>query len=123
MLSREACEQAFHQAVKDCDPAARVYDALAREPVRGAHVLGLAVGKAALAMARGAGGVARGLVVTPADDGRGLPPRWQLLLGGHPVPDARSEAAGRRQLRRRRSSNPLRPRIMSSHSSRVVRPH
>jgi hydroxypyruvate reductase len=56
-------------------------------------MLGLAVGKAALAMARGVGAVARGLIVAPADDGRSIPAGWRLVIGAHPVPDARSEAA------------------------------
>jgi hydroxypyruvate reductase len=93
MLTKEVCEAAFAQAVKACDPEARVRDALARAPVQGSHVLGLAVGKAALAMARGAGPVARGLIVSPFDDGRIAPAGWQVMIGAHPVPDARSEAA------------------------------
>lgn len=107
MLARDVCERAFRQAVKDCDPEARVRawlernplvspidgDVLIRNNVPDPQIVGLAVGKAALAMARGAGEVARGLVVAPADDGRGLPAGWQLMIGSHPVPDARSEAA------------------------------
>jgi hydroxypyruvate reductase len=93
MLAREVCERAFEDAVKACDPEIRVRDALARNPVTGTDVIGLAVGKAALAMARGAGPVARGLVVAPFDDSRILPPGWRLMIGAHPVPDARSEAA------------------------------
>ena len=93
MLTREACEAAFAQAVKNCDPQSRVRAALARQPVEGSEILGLAVGKAALAMARGAGPVARGLVVSPFDDRRGVPAGWQVMIGAHPVPDARSEAA------------------------------
>src|SRR4051812_34889466 len=94
MLTRDACEAAFLQAVRACDPTVRVREALQREPVRGAAVIGLAVGKAALAMARGAGRVERGLVVAPTDDGRGLPDGWTLMVSSHPVPDARSVAAG-----------------------------
>jgi hydroxypyruvate reductase len=93
VLTREACEQAFHEAVRACDPERRVREALEREPVVGTQILGLAVGKAALAMSRGAGPVARGLVVSPFDDNRGIPDGWQLLLAGHPVPDERSVAA------------------------------
>jgi hydroxypyruvate reductase len=93
MLTKEACEAAFAQAVQACDPEARVRDALARAPVQGREILGLAVGKAALAMARGAGPVARGLVVSPFDDRRGVPAGWQVMIGAHPVPDPRSEAA------------------------------
>ena len=73
MIERALCEAAFHEAVVACDPAVRVREALSREPVTGREVIGVAIGKAALAMARGAGPVARGLAVTVADDGRGLP--------------------------------------------------
>jgi len=93
MLTRELCEAAFSDAVRACDPAERVRAALAREPVHGEAVLGLAVGKAAQAMAHGAGPVTRGLVVSPSDQGTPLPPGWELLLGSHPTPDATSLAA------------------------------
>jgi hydroxypyruvate reductase len=97
MIARERCEAAFAAAVAACDPAARVAAALA-EPALAARVadrrvLGLAFGKAALAMARGAGPVAEGIAVTVADDGKPLPAGWRLALATHPEPGARSERA------------------------------
>ncbi len=119
MIDRAVCTTAFYEAVAACDPAARVREALERHPVRGANVIGLAIGKAAIAMARGAGAVARGLVVVPhadaaryrdvgrsdgrprqwvpADLGPGAPPLpggWTRMEAGHPVPDETSLAAG-----------------------------
>lgn len=91
MLPRALAEAVFAEAVAACDPAARVRAALADVIVE--RWLGIAVGKAALAMARGAGPVHDGVVIAPADDGRGLPAGWRLVLGPHPVPDARSLAA------------------------------
>jgi glycerate 2-kinase len=82
----------FADAVAAMASAPRVAAALAgvRWP---REVAVVAVGKAALAMACGAAGVpaARGLVVAPAP---GDAP-WPVLVAAHPVPDARSEAAGR----------------------------
>lgn len=127
MISRAICEAAFREAIVACDPAARVRDALEREPLRRdpvrGRVLGLAIGKAALAMARGAGPVAHGLVVAPRgrvitspwparhaapNEALGgapisapvhdLPPGWTLLYAAHPMPDDTSFAAGARVL-------------------------
>jgi hydroxypyruvate reductase len=70
-----------------------VHEALERAPVP-APIVALAVGKAAQAMARGAGEVARGLCITNVDDGAPMPPRWRVLVGAHPLPDDRSVAAG-----------------------------
>ena len=96
MLTRALAESAFLRAVIACDPTRLVRESLADlssiDPE--APRLGLAVGKAALAMARGAGPVARGLVIAPADDGRGVPEGWRVMVGAHPVPDERSLAAG-----------------------------
>ncbi len=89
MIPREECERAFHEAVAACDPAKLVREALAGE----VFDVGLAVGKAALAMARGAGPVARGLAVAPVLDGAPLPLGWTARDSAHPVPDARSIAA------------------------------
>lgn len=94
MIDRATCTTAFYEAVAACDPARRVRETLDREPVRGREVIGLAVGKAALAMARGAGAVARGLVVTTVDDKLGLPPGWVLQLASHPLVDMTSIDAG-----------------------------
>jgi glycerate 2-kinase len=90
MIARADCERAFRDAVAACDPARLVREALAGE----AFDVGLAVGKAALGMARGAGPVARGLAVAPALDAAPLPLGWSARDAAHPVPDARSVAAG-----------------------------
>ena len=76
---------AFHQAVAACDPTARVAAVAPRAEV------GIAIGKAALAMARGAT-VERGLIVSPVD---GHVPGWTTIVASHPFPDERSLAAGR----------------------------
>src|SRR5262249_18105546 len=57
--------------------------------------LAIAVGKAALAMARGAGEVADGVAVVPSGGGGELPTGWRLMEATHPVPDERSVAAGK----------------------------
>jgi hydroxypyruvate reductase len=106
MLDRALCEEVFREAVIECDPAARVRVALQREPVRGKAVIGLAVGKAALAMARGAGEVSRGLVVTNADDGLGVPAGWRVMVAGHPVADERSFHAGAEAVILMKSADP-----------------
>ncbi|MEJ7599556.1 MAG: DUF4147 domain-containing protein [Kofleriaceae bacterium] len=93
MISRADAEAVFWRATRHCEPAAAVAAALARLPAS-PSVVGIAIGKAAQAMARGAGAVTRGLVVTPADDGEPLPPGWVRRVAAHPIPDARSEAAG-----------------------------
>ena len=90
MISRDVCERAFAEAVRACDPARLVRERLAGEQFD----VGLAFGKAALAMARGAGPVARGLVVAPILDGAPLPLGWSARDSAHPEPDARSVAAG-----------------------------
>lgn len=98
MIARALAEAVFADAVRACDPAARVRDAL-RAPdivgrLAGRRRLGLAIGKAALAMARGAGPVEEGLVIAPSGDpGDGVPTGWTLRVSSHPVPDARSIAA------------------------------
>jgi glycerate 2-kinase len=94
MIERAICTSAFYAAVTACNPARRVREALAREPLRGREIIGLAVGKAALAMARGAGPVSRGLVIATSDDRQALPPGWALQISSHPVVDARSIDAG-----------------------------
>lgn len=94
MIDRALCTTAFYEAVAACDPARRVREVLDREPLHGHDIVGLAVGKAALAMARGAGPVARGLVITTADDQRDLPAGWALQLSSHPAVDQLSIDAG-----------------------------
>jgi hydroxypyruvate reductase len=90
VIARARCEAAFFEAVRACDPARLVRERLADDEFD----LGLAFGKAALAMARGAGPVARGLVVAPQLDGAPLPLGWTAMDASHPEPDARSVAAG-----------------------------
>jgi hydroxypyruvate reductase len=92
MDARATLRAVFDLAVARMDPEARVRDALAVIDWRGRAVHAIAVGKAACAMARGASSVCtRGLVVAPSDAGA----PWPVMIGAHPVPDARSEAAGR----------------------------
>ncbi len=102
MLERAVVVDAFWQAVVACDPSTRVRTATAAlERPRGRR-LGLAIGKAAIAMARGAGEVDAGLAIVPANGVPAgtsatttdlLPSGWQLLASAHPLPDARSLAA------------------------------
>jgi hydroxypyruvate reductase len=100
---RAQSERAFRAAVAACDPAARVAAAIDTLAAAGDPLLpvaartGLALGKAALAMARGCP-VARGLAVVPAGtaprDPGAWPAGWLVMEGAHPVPDGRSAAAG-----------------------------
>jgi len=115
MTPRELAEAAFARAVRACALDRRVAAALAGVPeLAGARRrLGIAIGKAALAMARGAP-VERGIAVVPAGGraaeegapaGGGSPALaapsvpasggWRVIEASHPEPDARSEAAGR----------------------------
>ncbi|HEY1555551.1 MAG TPA: DUF4147 domain-containing protein [Kofleriaceae bacterium] len=94
MIARAVCEDAFREAVRACDPARLVREELAAHPLGRRDVYALAIGKAALAMARGAGPVARGLAVAPQLDGAPLPLGWTARDAAHPEPDARSLAAG-----------------------------
>jgi hydroxypyruvate reductase len=92
MVTREDCEAAFHAAVRACDPGNAVRSAMPR-----GQLVGLAIGKAAVAMARGAGPVSRGLAITLPPGAHGLdeplPSGWRVMLASHPVPDASSVAA------------------------------
>ena len=93
MIPRAVCEQAYRAAVAACDPERLVRQAIARIPPQRA-MLGVAIGKAALAMARGAGPVVRGICVAPQLDGKPLPLGWTARTGGHPFVDESSLAAG-----------------------------
>lgn len=93
LIPREVCEAAFRDAVRACNPTRLVEDAITRHAPR-PPLVGLAVGKAALAMARGLPDVARGLCITNVDDTLPLPPRWRLHLAAHPLPDDTSVRAG-----------------------------
>ncbi len=118
MIDRATCEAVFAEAVAACDPAARVREALAEPELAawldGRRRFGLAIGKAALAMARGAGGVESGLAIVPGPGNESralhlgpgpgpagdtgpvldpsLPDGWQRLDGPHPEIDQRSRA-------------------------------
>ncbi|MEO6777215.1 MAG: DUF4147 domain-containing protein [Kofleriaceae bacterium] len=92
-LDRLICEAMFRAAVAACDPAIRVRAHLAATPIHGRLIFGLAIGKAALAMARGAGPVFHGVCVTHALDHLPVPQGWYVIESSHPVPDERSLAA------------------------------
>ncbi len=93
--------RAFHDALAALDPARLVEEALCGPPV---PTLLLGAGKASVAMARGAAralGVAlEGGVVVAPDAGDVDAGGLSVLLAPHPVPDARSVAAGRELLAR-----------------------
>ena len=98
MIDRALAEAVLREVIAACDPATRVREAL-RAPEVAARLAGrrrfaFAVGKAALAMAQGAGEVVAGIAVVPAGAGGALPRGWRLLEAAHPVPDERSVAAG-----------------------------
>jgi hydroxypyruvate reductase len=98
VIDRALAEAVLREAIAACDPAARVRGALA-EPAVAARLAGrrrfaFAIGKAALAMARGAGEVAVGIAVVPRGGTGELPAGWQLVEATHPVPDGWSAAAG-----------------------------
>jgi glycerate 2-kinase len=82
------------------DPARLVAAELARR--EGPFTAALAIGKAAAAMARGAGAAlaltprARRLLVRPHTSPALRDPAWEELSGGHPLPDEGSLAAGAR---------------------------
>lgn len=102
---REELARVFAAAVAACDPARATARALAGDDVRrllGKRVVHVAaVGKAARAMAAGAaralgGRVVGGVVVVPEGaPAVPLPAALEVREAAHPVPDARSEAAGR----------------------------
>lgn len=99
MLARALAEAVFREVIAACDPAARVRAALAAPDLAGRLAgrrrLAFAAGKAALAMARGAGAVDDGLAVVPRGGAGPLPAGWRLCEASHPEPDAASVAAGR----------------------------
>lgn len=114
MTPREHLAAILRGGLEAVDPARRVAEALADEPGMeawaaavaggGGRTLMVAVGKAALGMARGAlavlgDAVDEGVVLVPegtaAPEGAPLPASVQLLQGGHPVPTARGEEAAR----------------------------
>jgi hydroxypyruvate reductase len=89
----------FRAALAAVDPETLARNALAAaapfHPPLGGRLILFAVGKAAVAMARGAvsvlgNRVADGVVLAPRGDdaASGLPPSLRVHLGGHPLPDA-----------------------------------
>jgi hydroxypyruvate reductase len=97
-FDRDMAEVVLQEVIAACDPVARVRGALRDSDIAvrlaGRRRLAIAVGKAALAMARGAGEVAEGIAVVPSGGGGDLPSGWRLMEASHPVPDERSVAAG-----------------------------
>jgi len=104
VIDRATAEAVFRDAVIACDPAARVREALAEPALAvrldGRRRFGVAIGKAALAMARGAGPVEQGIAIVPgAATAPGpvldptLPAGWQRIDGPHPEIDGRSRVA------------------------------
>ena len=98
VIDRAQAEAVLRDVIAACDPARRVREALA-EPAIAARLAGrrrvaFAAGKAALAMARGAGEVAAGIAVVPRGAGGALPAGWRRMEAAHPEPDAASVAAG-----------------------------
>ena len=93
-LDRAQLLAAFATAVASCDPEARVRASLeAEELAAGRRRLGIAVGKAAIAMARGAGAVADGVAIVPAGARGEVPAGWRVIESAHPFVDERSIAA------------------------------
>ena len=98
MIERALAEAVLREVIAACDPAARVRDALV-QPAIAARLAGrrrfaVAIGKAALAMARGAGEVVAGVAVVPRGGSGALPAGWRVLEGTHPEPSDASVAAG-----------------------------
>lgn len=100
MFTRAVAIEIARSAIAACAPARRVGEALAapelaRRLAGRRRRLGVAIGKAAADMARGAGPVDDGVVVVPDGGaavalGRG----WRVFAASHPEPDVRSVAAG-----------------------------
>jgi glycerate 2-kinase len=99
-------------AVDEVDPARAVRAHLPAElPASFASAVVLALGKAAVPMARGAlavlgGRVRGGVVVTKDGHADGPLPPLEVRETAHPVPDARSVAAGERLLAAARDAGP-----------------
>jgi glycerate 2-kinase len=99
--SRRQLLQIFQAAVEAVNGRLRVRGYLKKNALA-APVYLIAAGKAACSMARGAhevlgSGIADALIVTKQGCAEPLP--WPVLEAGHPVPDARSLAAGAALLR------------------------
>ena len=101
MEDRRQLLQIFQAAVEAVNGRARVRAYLERHALA-APVYLIAAGKAACSMARGAhevlgSGIIDALIVTKEGHAEVLP--WPVIEAGHPVPDARSLAAGEALLR------------------------
>ncbi|HEY4175869.1 MAG TPA: DUF4147 domain-containing protein [Kofleriaceae bacterium] len=94
---REQLLALFTQVVRACDPeltVRRCAHGMGLGPIdTRRRRFGLAIGKAALGMARGIGPVEDGVAIAPHDDGKALPPGWRRFVSAHPFVDARSQAA------------------------------
>jgi len=121
ILRREALEGILHAALAAVDAGRAVRRAVAREPDGTLRIAGralppgppvtvLAVGKAAVPMARAfvevAGERVAGGAVTTKDGHGGEVPGLAVREAAHPVPDARGEAAARDALRRASEAGP-----------------
>ena len=81
----------FAAALDAVDPEQAVRRELADSPFDESWTV-VAIGKAAAAMARGVPGPTSGVVVS--DHVEPVPPGFTSHVGGHPIPDERSEVAG-----------------------------
>ena len=111
-LVKRLAQNAFHKALAGIDIEAALERHLDRdgsliqagEATIDLHefktILAIAYGKASVAMARGIGRVLapefpiEGILVTPSA-GAAVLPGWRTFVGGHPIPNAQSFAAGR----------------------------
>jgi glycerate-2-kinase len=95
----------FGAALRAVDPERLVEDALRQDPPRpSGRLLVLAVGQAALGMARGAArvlgdAIGEGILITPSSTTGVAPSGFQVYRGGHPLPDSQS-LAGAEHVRR-----------------------
>lgn len=97
-LRRDALD-AWRAGVRACSPVAAVERALAARPeIRAglSRTLVVATGKAAVAMVRGVGPAARGVIIVQEDvTCTDLPAAMRVEIGGHPLPTPEGIAASR----------------------------
>jgi glycerate 2-kinase len=112
---KQIAERIFRETLAAIDIPAALEKALARSGTRiragnctidlsdYKEIVAIALGKAAFAMAQGLAGILSpdfapdGILVVPAAPARELP-GWKTFVGGHPIPDEKSFAAGRATL-------------------------
>jgi hydroxypyruvate reductase len=112
---KQTAERIFRETLAAIDIPAALEKALARNGARiragdcaidlrdYREIVAIALGKAAFAMAQGLAGILSpdyapdGILVVPAAAARELP-GWKTFIGGHPIPDEKSFAAGRATL-------------------------